>query len=115
MRWLAGLRSWWNDPHRRLRRRSRQELRRLFDQRRDLLRGTSLRPEHGSRVQLLDARDQPWEILFGIVRHPRPYVFSRQSHEVLEVWCYRVAGPQLERLSGHNLTVERGEDGEAPW
>jgi hypothetical protein len=115
MSWLAGLRGWWNDPRRRMRTRSRRELRRLFEERRDLLRSTSLRPEHGNRVQLLDTRDQPWEILFGIVRHPRPYTFSKQSHEVVEVWCYRVEQQQVERLTGHNLTVERGEDGEAPW
>jgi len=49
-------------------------------------------------------------IWFGILRHPRPYAFSRQSHEVIERYVYRVGARRMERLEGRNITRERGKD-----
>ena len=111
---LERIREWWDAPRRRLRAAARRDLARLFRERRDLLAATSLRPDHASRVQLLDVLESPRRICFGIVRHPRPYAFSRQFHEVLEVWCYHVEDERLERLKGVNLTRARGSDGETP-
>ena len=48
--------------------------------------------------------------LFGIVRHPRPYAFSRQSHAVIEYWIWDRAAGTLEVEKGLNLTRRRGED-----
>ena len=105
---------WWKDPRRRLLRQARHELDALFTARRELLRRTSLRPEHRSRVQLLDVAEDPLRIRFTLLRHPRPYPFSRQSHEVVELWEYGVEAGTLERVAGHNLSRARGEDGDAP-
>ena len=77
-----------------------------------MLVGTSLRPEHRGRVQVVDVVDDPVEILFAIIRHPRPYPFSRQVHEVMEVWNYRVTAGQVERVRGHNLSRKHGGDGD---
>ena len=105
---------WWRDPRRHLRKRARRELNDLFLARRDLLLSTSLRPEHRGRTQILDVEDEPLTVVFGIVRHPRPYAFSRQFHEVMEVWTYWPEEGRLERIRGHNLSRERGTDGDPP-
>ena len=109
---LQRLRSWWKDPRRRLLRQGRQELDQLFLKHPLRLRGTSLRPKHRSRTQVLEVEAAPLRIWFGILRHPRPYGFSQQFHEVLEVWRYEPAAGSLEREKGHNLSRERGEDGQ---
>lgn len=51
-------------------------------------------------------------IFFTIIRHPRPYAFSKQIHEVLELWRLDVADGRLERVEGANLSRLRGSDGE---
>ncbi|MBL8841866.1 MAG: hypothetical protein JNL90_10105 [Planctomycetes bacterium] len=74
------------------------------------LAGSSLRPDQRPRCQLLDLSAAPERIGFGIVRHPRPYPFSRQHHAVVELWCYEPASGRLERVRGVNLTRRAGED-----
>ena len=79
----------------------------------ELLRGTSLEPRHASRWVLVDreARDgKVVRIRFGILRHPRPYAFSRQSHKVVEYYLYHVEAQRIERLAGLNVTRLSGRD-----
>jgi hypothetical protein len=104
---------WWNAPQRRARRLAGRELDRLFS-RRDLLAGSSLRADHRARVQILDLSGAPARIGFGIVRHPRPYHFSRQFHEVVELYVWHVHHERLERVKGINLTRRRRSDGDPP-
>lgn len=97
---------------RRLERQAGKLLRTIFA-RPDLLRGTSLRPHHGGRCVLTDfdvEKDQLVSVRFGIVRHPRPYAFSRQSHKVIEYYVYDVKTQTLGVVKGHNVTREGGED-----
>ena len=49
-------------------------------------------------------------IRFGILRHPRPYAFSRQAHEVIEYYSYDLSGPRIKVDEGVNLTRLRGQD-----
>jgi hypothetical protein len=112
-RWWERL-CWWRDPRWKARRRARREVDRLFAPPAPLLEGTSLRPSHRGRTQVLDVLEDPRAIVFGIVRHPRPHAFSPQSHQVLEVWIYWEHERRLERHRGVNLTRARGEDGEPP-
>jgi len=109
--WLDGARAAW--------RRWREDMarRRAAERALDLLFGdaallatTSLRPDHRARCQLLDWHEAPTRIGFGIVRHPRPYSFSRQRHEVVELWCFEPAARRLERVKGVNLTRASGGD-----
>jgi hypothetical protein len=112
LRWLVRpLARWWNAPERRKRREADRALDELF-RRPDLLAGTSLRSDHRGRVQLLDLSKAPARIGFGIVRHPRPYAFSRQFHEVVELWVWHADEQRLERAKGINLTRARGSDGD---
>ena len=79
----------------------------------EILRGTSLKARHGGRWVLLDFEAEGGRvsrIRFGILRHPRPYPFSGQSHKVLERYVYDVSAGRIARLGGRNLTRERGED-----
>lgn len=81
------------------------------------LAGTSLRPEHANRVMVVrherDAGDgRLLSVFFTILRHPRPYAFSRQHHEVLELWRLDAATRRLERVEGANLSRLKGGDGE---
>ena len=71
---------------------------------RELLAGSSLRADHRGRVQILDLSCAPARIGFGIVRHPRPYHFSKQFHEVVELWIWHAGEQRLERVKGINLT-----------
>jgi hypothetical protein len=104
------LRAWLR--RRRLEREARRLVAALFAEP-ERLRGTSLLPHHTGRAVVVrhesDA-DRVVRVWFGIVRHPRPYAFSRQSHEVIEYYLYDVATGALERLEGHNWTRQRGED-----
>ena len=105
-----GLRTWLK--RRRLEKKARRLLRGLF---RDgsLLAGTSLRPKHSSRCVFLDCEARHGEltvIRFGILRHPRPYAFSRQSHEVIEYYRYDLAESRIRVEKGINLTRLRGQD-----
>lgn len=77
------------------------------------LEGTSLRPRHANRcvVQSFDVEDDEIvRIYFGIVRHPRPYAFSRQSHKVLESYVFDVGASRIRRTAGKNLTRAQGRD-----
>ncbi len=103
---------WWNDPERRLRKRARRTLDELFTKHPEQLQGTSLRPKHRGRTQVLDVADDPNRVFFGILRHPRPHAFSKQYHEVVEIWCYWVEEGRVERMKGDNLSVKKGGDGE---
>jgi len=80
------------------------------------LAGTSLRPDHASRVMVVRLETAPdgrlLGVLFTILRHPRPYAFSRQHHEVLELWRLDAAALRFERLEGANLSRLKGGDGE---
>lgn len=97
-------------------RRSEREARRLLAEAfRDpeILRGTSLAPRHRSRWVVLDAETEGGAVVrvrFGILRHPRPYPFSPQSHKVIEGYLYDVRARRIERLGGLNLTRAQGED-----
>ena len=105
-----GLRSWLR--RRRLEKEARGKLREAF---RDagLLAGTSLKPHHLSRSVLIDFEVPAGEIesiRFGILRHPRPYAFSKQSHEVIEYYRYDLKEPRIKVMKGLNLTRLHGED-----
>ena len=97
-------------------RRLRREATRLVDEAfasPDVLRGTSLRGRHAARWVLIGWEEENGRIArvdLGIVRHPRPYPFSPQSHKVLETWTYRVPERRFERQAGRNLTRESGMD-----
>ena len=49
-------------------------------------------------------------IWFGILRHPRPYRFSGQSHKVIEYYRYDLEKGRISVVEGHNVTRARGED-----
>jgi hypothetical protein len=51
-------------------------------------------------------------VWFTILRHPRPYAFSRQHHEVLELWRLDAVELRLERVEGANISRLKGGDGE---
>ena len=105
-----GLRAWMK--RRRLEKKCRRVLRDLF-RNPALLKGTSLRPAHSSRCVFLGCEDDNGrvsEILFGIMRHPRPYAFSRQAHEVIEYYRYDLARSRIEVEKGINLTRLQGQD-----
>jgi hypothetical protein len=105
-----GLKSWW------ARRKEEREARRLIEalfESPALLRGTSLKSRHGMRWILLRQESERGKVVrvwFGILRHPRPYPFSRQSHKVIEHYLYNVVESRVERLLGFNLTREKGLD-----
>jgi hypothetical protein len=107
---MLRLRDWWR------RRRQEREARRLLAavfSSPELLRGTSLKQRHASRWILLDfdvEERRVVRIYFGILRHPRPYAFSRQSHKVLEQYLYDVEEPRISRLEGHNISRASGRD-----
>jgi hypothetical protein len=77
------------------------------------LHGTSLKPHHAARSVVVRHEAEGGQVArvwFGILRHPRPYAFSRQAHKVIEYYRYDVAAGRIERLEGHNLTRAAGED-----
>ncbi len=93
-------------------RRARELLAAAFEDPRRLD-GTSLRRRHAGRCVVQSFEETGGEITlvyFGIVRHPRPYAFSRQSHKVLESYVYDVAAGRIRRLGGENLTRAAGKD-----
>lgn len=98
------------------RRRAEKEARRLLAaafRDPEILRGTSLAPRHRARWVLLEAETEGGAVVrvrFGILRHPRPYPFSPQSHKVVEQYLYDVRARRIERISGLNLTRAKGED-----
>lgn len=110
VRWFARLRE------RRARRRVEREARRLVDRiflDPELLAGTSLRLRHRARWVLVEIQENAGTIesvRFALVRHPRPYAFSPQHHEVAEIWRFDPGERRLTRESGTNLTRRRGLD-----
>lgn len=80
----------------------------------DRLKGTALRARHRNRWIYLDHEvddeGQICRIRFGILRHPRPYAFSPQSHKVIETYTYDPRLHRLEREAGLNVTRRRGLD-----
>lgn len=79
----------------------------------DLLSGTSLAARHAGRwiLHRWEAEGgRPVRIWFGILRHPRPYAFSRQSHKVIETYIYDVPAGKIERIEGFNVTRSEGKD-----
>ena len=98
------------------RRRIERDVRKLLDAAfldPELLRGTSLKPRHRSRYVVLghDVDDgRIATIHFGILRHPRPYAFSRQHHKVAELYVYDVEKKSLRVVKGINLTRQEGLD-----
>ncbi len=107
---LNRLRSWLQKRH--FEREARRAVKGVFAAP-ELLRGTSLGPHHSSRVVLLDhevANGRVVRAWFGILRHPRPYAFSRQSHKVVELYSYDLRAGSVTRVQGINLTRLRGDD-----
>ncbi|MBI4603747.1 MAG: hypothetical protein HY721_17470 [Planctomycetes bacterium] len=108
------LRDWLR--HRLRERRLRREARRLLDRAfaaPAVLAGTSLKPHHAGRTVVLRHEVEGGRVArvwFGILRHPRPYAFSRQSHKVIENYLFDVSAGRIVRLEGRNVTRERGED-----
>ena len=105
-----GIRAWLGRKS--LEKKARAKLRELF-QDTALLAGTSLRASHSSRYVFLGCEARNGElavIRFGILRHPRPYAFSRQAHEVIEYYSYDLSGPRIKVDEGVNLTRLRGQD-----
>jgi len=79
----------------------------------ELLRSTSLRAEHAARAVLVRHEVSGGRLVrawFGILRHPRPYAFSRQSHKVVEYYSYDLEAGTVVRESGLNLTRREGRD-----
>lgn len=111
---MGRLRDWW-----RQRRRQRQAwtlLRSLFDDP-SRLKGTSLRPSHRGRVDLVDFEwhdEAITRLRFVILRHPRPYPFSRQFHEVAQIYRYEAEDGSIAHEESLNLTRLRNRDGESP-
>ena len=99
----------------RRRRRGREARRLLGEALRspETLRGTSLKPRHAARAVVLghdEVGDRVVRIHLGILRHPRPYAFSRQSHKVIEYYVYDVGAGEISIQKGHNLTRAEGKD-----
>ena len=108
------MRGWWRRW--RQRRRARRTLGVLFDHP-ERLAGTSLRPAHRGRVDLVEIEDDGEElraILFTILRHPRPLPFSRQFHAVMQLYRYDLAAQRVEHVRSLNLSRERGHGGGEP-
>ncbi|MBI4587096.1 MAG: hypothetical protein HY717_24050 [Planctomycetes bacterium] len=97
-----------------------RKARRLVDslfQHPELLHGTSLKPRHRQRWIYLGHEVEGGEVSrvrFGLMRHPRPYAFSRQSHQVAEYYTYDVAAGKVIREGGVNITRRQGVDADDP-
>ena len=85
----------------------------LFD-RVDVLDRCSLRTDHRTRADLrdyeLDAGGEVRVVYFTVLRHPRPYAFSKQFHAVMELYRYDVFAGEVTVHDSINLTRLRGED-----
>ncbi|MFN0060650.1 MAG: hypothetical protein ACKVX7_19525 [Planctomycetota bacterium] len=112
---LAGLSAWlraWRS-RRRLERATRAVLSSAFADP-ALLKGTSLRPDHRPRVEAIEpeveSNGELRAIRFAIARHPRPFSFSRQFHEVVEWYRYDLTARTIVRAGSVNLTKLRGRE-----
>ncbi|MHC4936377.1 MAG: hypothetical protein ACYTGJ_09190 [Planctomycetota bacterium] len=111
------LREW--RRRRRLDRRARRLLRGILSDPRNL-EGTSLRPAHASRADLIEFEAEGEELRslsFVLLRHPRPHPFSTQHHLVAERWQVSLSdGPPFrpERLRGLNVSRLKGESDGRP-
>lgn len=79
------------------------------------LSGTSLHPRHASRFMVTDyqTKEETGElswIEFSILRHPRPYAFSRQAHQVIELYRFDLLSGKIKVLKGFNVTRAEGRD-----
>lgn len=110
--------SWWRGA--RLRRRLAAQARALVRARfgrESGLEGTSLRPEQWSRVDVVDYEFVDGEcrrVWFTILRHPRPYPFSRQHHAVVQLYVLDVTLDRIRHEKSLNLSRLAGRDGEPP-
>ncbi len=109
MSWFG---DWWRQ--RSLRRQAQRLIRDLFGSP-ERLRESSLRPDQYGRADLkrfeTDASgSQVTVIYFGMIRHPRPYAFSRQAHHVYELYRYECETGVITVHDSVNLTRERGRD-----
>ncbi|MEE2882140.1 MAG: hypothetical protein VYD70_00275 [Planctomycetota bacterium] len=114
MSFLGSIRRWYRRWG--LYRRARTILREIFQQP-DRLQGTSLKPSHFGRCDIVEVDQSESEIrsiTFQILRHPRPHPFSRQYHLVAERWKISLPEGKPERCGSVNLSRLRGRDGEPP-
>jgi len=104
------LRNWFRE------RRRAREARRLLNlafRSPELLKKTSLKPRHRGRWILVNYEMEGGHVAriwFGILRHPRPYRFSRQSHQVIEYYLFDVLESRITVLRGINITRRQGRD-----
>jgi len=80
-----------------------------------LLESTSLRREHAGRCLILEHEVVDGvvkRLRFSILRHPRPYAYSKQFHEVIEYYRYESDPPRLTREGSVNVSRMKGGDGE---
>lgn len=102
---------WWQRF--RERRRVRRVLGALFE-RDDVLANCSLRADHRTRADLRDYEldgERVAVVYFTVLRHPRPYAFSQQRHEVMELYRYDVEAGEVTVHDSINLTRLRNRDG----
>ncbi len=81
------------------------------------LAGTSLSPRHSTRADLAEVEvegDELTGIHFTIVRHPRPFPFSRQFHEVAQLYRLDLATRTVRHVRSLNLSRLRGHDSGEP-
>jgi len=104
--------SWWR--RRKERKLARAAMHGLFD-RAEILARSSLRADHRARADLREYEIVDGEVrvvYFTVVRHPRPYAFSRQFHDVVELYRYDLVAGDVVVHDSVNLTRLRGLDGE---
>ncbi len=100
----------------RLAARARKELRRILSDP-ERLHGTSLRPAHAGRADLIEFESDGASLTrlrFSILRHPRPHRFSSQHHLVAEYWEIALPSGSLKRLQGLNLSKLQGDSDGRP-
>ncbi len=100
----------------RLAARARKELRRILSDP-ERLQGTSLRPAHAARADLISFESDGESLTllrFSILRHPRPHRFSSQHHLVAEYWQIELPSGELRRDRGVNLSKLQGDSDGRP-
>ena len=61
--------------------------------------------------ELEEDGDELVAVQFVILRHPRPYAFSKQFHEVLQLYRYDIAARQVLHVRSLNVSRMKGGDG----